>query len=84
MVRSGSRASSRKIAVASKPMNPAMANIRPRPGEPERISDGWNIAVDRPSGPPPLPTTNTSSSSTIPTSAISRTASTLLDSSMRR
>ena len=50
MVRFGSLASSRKIAVASKPMKAAMANIRPTPGEPLMMFAGSNGARLRPSG----------------------------------
>ncbi len=56
-VRSGSRASSRKTAVASKPRKPAMANMIPMPGDPEPISEGCSGAVDSPESPPRTVTT---------------------------
>jgi hypothetical protein len=76
MVRSGRRASSRKTAVASKPMNPANAIIRPTPGAPEAMLAGSNGARDSPSGPPST-TTAAASASTMPISATSTTPSTL-------
>lgn len=83
MVRSGSFASSRKIAVASNPMNAAMANISPTPGDPDMICVGSNGARDRPSAPP-RNTIAATRTSTMPTSPTSITPSTLLDRSMCR
>ncbi len=83
MVRSGSRASSRKTAVASKPMKLAIANITAIPIAPELICVGDRNAVERPWAPPWTVTT-ASSTSTMAISARSSTPSTRLESSMCR
>jgi hypothetical protein len=83
IVRLGFFASSRKIAVASNPMNAAIANMRPTPGAPETMFAGSNGASERPSGPPDA-TTATTSASTMRISPTSSTPSTFELNSMWR
>ena len=83
MVRLGFLASSRKIAVASKPMNAAIANMSPTPGAPDTMFTGSNGASESPSGPPDA-TIATTSASTMRISPMSRTPSTFELSSMCR
>lgn len=83
MVRSGFRASERNTVVDSKPMNPAIAIIRPTPIAPEKTFSGRNGSALRPSAPP-RPTTTTSMTTTIAISATSRIPRALELSSMLR
>ena len=71
MVLSGSFASERKTVVASKPMKPAIAIIRPMPIDPENMFSGRKGSALSPSAPP-LPVTKTSMSTTMAISAMSR------------
>ena len=83
IVRSGSRASSRNTAVASKPMNPVRANRTAMPRLPLVNTSGRNESRVRPDGPG-LATITRSRMTTMPISRASATPSTLALRSMWR